>query len=449
MVIFITQFRHYLLGKEFLLRTDCSSLRWIMSFKSPTDQMARWLEVLSQYNFKIEHRSGKKHVNADSLSRIPCDPEECQCYDRNTIIEDLPCEGCETCLKKHEMWSDFSQFDDTVPLFSKGTVTEGQNSASRAGISRISCQKTELWTWVYLIMQLQVVKLWSCVHSLCTGIVGLGKYCRYRVSRLRFHQSDVHETGDDSSSNGDNANDVQNQDVKSTLGQESTLTEKVFHRSYVGGLNTFSTVNCSPEKMRKFQQQDPDISFVVNWLKADSQRPPRDVVAGYSPSVRNYWLHWDLLILIDGVLFRKYITSTDQECLLLVVPKVLQKEILLSAHDSVTGAHLGINKTLSKITRRFHWYKMRDSVKLHIKQCEKCAFRKRPNKLPRSPLTEYTVGYPMDRISTDIMGPLPQTTEGHKFILVVMCNFTKWVELYPLKDIQASTVADKIVYEFL
>ncbi|XP_053406390.1 uncharacterized protein LOC128559210 [Mercenaria mercenaria] len=49
--------------------------------------MARWLEVLSQYNFKIEHRSGKKHINADSLSRIPCEPEECQCYDGNTILK--------------------------------------------------------------------------------------------------------------------------------------------------------------------------------------------------------------------------------------------------------------------------------------------------------------------------------------------------------------------------
>jgi hypothetical protein len=112
-VTFVTQFRHYLLGKEFLLRTDCSSLRWLMSFKSPTDQMARWLEVLSQFNFKIEHRSGRKHTNVDSLSRIPCDPDECQCYDGRTIFEDLPCQGCANCLKKHEAWSDFSKL---IPL---------------------------------------------------------------------------------------------------------------------------------------------------------------------------------------------------------------------------------------------------------------------------------------------------------------------------------------------
>lgn len=34
-------------------------------------QLARWLEELSQYNMVIQHIPGKKHTNADGLSRIP------------------------------------------------------------------------------------------------------------------------------------------------------------------------------------------------------------------------------------------------------------------------------------------------------------------------------------------------------------------------------------------
>ena len=68
-VTFIHQFRHYHLGQEFELRTDHNSLRWLFSFKDPQGQMARWLEVLAQYNFRITHRAGAKHGNADSLSR--------------------------------------------------------------------------------------------------------------------------------------------------------------------------------------------------------------------------------------------------------------------------------------------------------------------------------------------------------------------------------------------
>ena len=40
-----------------------------MNFNEPEGQVARWLESLAEYDFEIEHRSGKKHQNADALSR--------------------------------------------------------------------------------------------------------------------------------------------------------------------------------------------------------------------------------------------------------------------------------------------------------------------------------------------------------------------------------------------
>jgi hypothetical protein len=39
---------------------------------SPTGQGARWLQELGPYDLQIEHRAGRKHSNADALSRIPC-----------------------------------------------------------------------------------------------------------------------------------------------------------------------------------------------------------------------------------------------------------------------------------------------------------------------------------------------------------------------------------------
>ena len=71
-VVFTKHFKHYLMGRRFRVRTDHSSLQWLMNFKEPEGQLARWLESLSHYNFDIEHRAGKSHQNADSLSRIPC-----------------------------------------------------------------------------------------------------------------------------------------------------------------------------------------------------------------------------------------------------------------------------------------------------------------------------------------------------------------------------------------
>eukprot|EP00731_Ephydatia_muelleri_P003083 Em0001g3083a len=42
------------------------------NFKDPQGQIARWLEILAEYDFTIQHRPGLKHSNADALSRLPC-----------------------------------------------------------------------------------------------------------------------------------------------------------------------------------------------------------------------------------------------------------------------------------------------------------------------------------------------------------------------------------------
>jgi hypothetical protein len=42
-----------------------------VNLKEPQGQLARWIEESSQFDMEIQHRSGKKHANADALSRIP------------------------------------------------------------------------------------------------------------------------------------------------------------------------------------------------------------------------------------------------------------------------------------------------------------------------------------------------------------------------------------------
>ena len=70
-VYFVKHDRHYLLGRKFVIRTDHSALRSLMKTKEPEGQTARWIEHLSSCDFEIRHRPGKKHTNADTLSRIP------------------------------------------------------------------------------------------------------------------------------------------------------------------------------------------------------------------------------------------------------------------------------------------------------------------------------------------------------------------------------------------
>lgn len=55
----------------------------------------------------------------------------------------------------------------------------------------------------------------------------------------------------------------------------------------------------------------------------------------------------------------------------------------------------------------------------------------------------------MDRLSIDILGPLPRTPRGNKFILVVMDYFSKLVEVLPIPDQTSETCGDKILNEVI
>ena len=68
------QFRSYLRGAKFTIRTDHKYLVWLHRFKDTEGMMARWLHTLQQFQFSIVHRAGRDHGNADGLSRVPTSP---------------------------------------------------------------------------------------------------------------------------------------------------------------------------------------------------------------------------------------------------------------------------------------------------------------------------------------------------------------------------------------
>jgi len=65
----LKQFRQYLLGRHFVIRTDHAALTWLRRTAEPMPQLARWLTFIEQFDYEIEHRPGAKHGNADGLSR--------------------------------------------------------------------------------------------------------------------------------------------------------------------------------------------------------------------------------------------------------------------------------------------------------------------------------------------------------------------------------------------
>ena len=140
---------------------------------------------------------------------------------------------------------------------------------------------------------------------------------------------------------------------------------------------------------------------------------------------------------------------TRNDKLTLVVPRDLQREIIQSAHCPILSGHLGYRKTADRLAAHYYWYQMRDQVATFVRQCSVCAANTRGNKTPKAPLGGMRVGAPLDRLGTDLIGPLPLTPRGNRHILVVQDYFTKWVEIYAVADATAETCADKILNEYL
>ena len=108
-----------------------------------------------------------------------------------------------------------------------------------------------------------------------------------------------------------------------------------------------------------------------------------------------------------------------------------------------------MKKTLSRIRERFYWPGLKNDVQRWCKACDVCASRKGPHTHARSPLQHYTVGAPLERVALDVLGPLPITDDGNRYILVVAGYFTKWTESYAMANQEVVTVARILVDEFV
>ena len=299
----VRQFRPYLYGRTFSARTDHNSLRWLHNFREPEGQVARWLEILSEYNFQVLHRPGVQHGNADALSRSPCK----QCG-------------------------------------------QTQEQGAAADVAAIQCPFLPHW---------------------------------------------------------------------------------------------------SKQEICAMQQENPDLQLVVQWLHSHTI-PPKCPQG--SPYLKTLWHQRSYLTLRDGILYRRWEDVPGggaQPRLQLLLPPRMVPEVLHGLHSSPTGGHLGISKTLEKARTRFYWPRQRQDIENWCNQCEMCSSRQSPTPKPRVPLQLQLAERPMERVAMDILGPLPETARGNKYILVIGDYFTKWKEAHAMPNMEAVTVAKIFVNEFI
>ena len=141
-----------------------------------------------------------------------------------------------------------------------------------------------------------------------------------------------------------------------------------------------------------------------------------------------------------------------------------KRQIIARVHNSRVG-HRGIDATISAITRPIQpvdpkygahmgglgmtpWLHMREQVKHFIRRCP-CCQKQSQVKVPiiASPYTLSSM-HPMQRLNIDTIGPLPEDSNNNIYILVVIDCFSRFIELYPIRDLTAETAAKVLFQHF-
>ena len=164
-----------------------------------------------------------------------------------------------------------------------------------------------------------------------------------------------------------------------------------------------------------------------------------------------YWSQWRRLVYKDGLIFRRWEDErtgheTHQQ---LCLPRKLGPQVLCALHDNPSAGHLGVTKTLERVRKRFHWLGMREDVENHVRMCMACAEVNDPPRLLKAPLINVKAGHPLQRVAIDIIGPMPKSSSGHEWLLVVSDHFTKFAQAFPLRNTLSVTLARKVMDEYI
>lgn len=187
-------------------------------------------------------------------------------------------------------------------------------------------------------------------------------------------------------------------------------------------------------EIRTAQLEDTDIKNIIDSFEADDENVLRHTNRGY--------------LLLDGVLYR-YCSDQDSELGQLVVPKSMRENILKRFHDDPMAGHYGIDKTIHRIAQHYYWSGMRSQIAKYVKSCLECQRYKSTNLKPAGLLQTVASGQRFEVIAIDLVGPLPRTSRGNQWILVVEDICSRWVELFALKEATAENCSIIILNEIV
>src|SRR3954469_22930654 len=130
--------------------------------------------------------------------------------------------------------------------------------------------------------------------------------------------------------------------------------------------------------------------------------------------------------LNGGVLYKRHHDGVLLRC----VVKEEASKIIEEMHEGEFGTHSSGHTMAKKILRAgYYWSTMETDCHNHVRICHKCQIYADKVHVPPVPLNVLTSPWPFAMWGIDMIGEIkPTASNGHRFILVAIDYFTKWVE---------------------
>jgi len=214
-----------------------------------------------------------------------------------------------------------------------------------------------------------------------------------------------------------NSNNITNNDPSSSSTNSSNCTDP--------------PLNISNETLVTEQLKDANLLTIINLLRNSSSEAP------IPPKYKGYILHPDnsLLLYCDRDVDPLLASPSD---LKIVVPESLKYKALQIAHHT----HMGIKKTYEILSRNFFWSGYYSDTIRFVSSCTTCMTIK-PHTIPKAPLQDMSIPKkPGELISIDLTGPF----SNNQYVLTIIDNFSRHLELYPMSSISSNNVIKKLFH---
>lgn len=125
----------------------------------------------------------------------------------------------------------------------------------------------------------------------------------------------------------------------------------------------------------------------------------------------------------------------------MLVPEPFRKTLFEYYHSEPSAAHMGTRKVIDKLLQFYYWPKLRNDIGKWVRQCRTCQKIKVEQKAPMGFMqAKEGLPPPFAIISGDVIGPLPRSYQGNKYILVFLDTSTRWPIVVPLRSVGAKEV---------